>query len=289
MAQHVPTQHGTACSSTATAQRQHSTAQHSTAQHSTAQHSTAQHSTAQHSTAQHSTAQHSTEGLTDLHGAMLEGGLDHFFHCTGLKVGCMSRGAQLSLQSSNGSGSCGVHNLRDPVLLVGGLSLLRGVRPWPCNQTPMPVLRVARQRKQNLVTALVHMHTREAMQTIYTNPVQSNGWSSRSVDSSLQVGILKAVLYMYISKIATPGAALVPSRKAVRSISGPLPKTAALGSGRTAPTVGSYCPGPTLLAFSPVNRLPSGGGCGRNCPSGVSSYLSCAMSQLTPSAEPPTL
>lgn len=87
---------------------------------------------------------------------------------------------------------------------------------------------------------------------------------------------------VHISGNLTPGAALVPSKKAVRSISGPLPKTAALGSGRTAPTVGSYCPGPTLLAFSPVNTLPSGGGCGRNCPSGVSSYLTHATSQPMP-------
>ena len=64
---------------------------------------------------------------------MLEGGLDHLLHGTGLQVGGMAGGAQLSLQRSDGSGSCGVHNARHPVLLVGGLGLLWGVRPWPCN------------------------------------------------------------------------------------------------------------------------------------------------------------
>ena len=70
----------------------------------------------------------------------------------------MPGGAQLGLQSSNGSGSCGIDNLRDPVLLVGGLGLLWCVCPWPCKQTPMPI-QVNRQRKQALVTALVYLQT----------------------------------------------------------------------------------------------------------------------------------
>ncbi len=77
-----------------------------------------------------------------------------------------------------------------------------------------------------------------------------------------------------------PGAMLELNRKAVLLISGPLPKTAALGWGLTPATVGSYCPGPTRLFLSPVKIVPSGGGCACNCPSGVSSYLRVADTGL---------
>ncbi len=77
-----------------------------------------------------------------------------------------------------------------------------------------------------------------------------------------------------------PGATLELNRKAVLLISGPLPKTAALGWGLTPVTVGSYWPGPTRLFLSPVKTVPSGGGCACNCPSGVSSYLRVAATDL---------
>ena len=77
-----------------------------------------------------------------------------------------------------------------------------------------------------------------------------------------------------------PGATLELNRKAVLLISGPLPKTAALGWGLTPATVGSYCPGPTRLFLCPEKTVPSGGGCACNCPSGVSSYLKVADTDL---------
>ena len=64
---------------------------------------------------------------------MLESGLYHLLHCSGLQVGCMPGGTQLGLQSSNGCGGTGIDDVRHPVLLVGGLGLLGGIRPWACN------------------------------------------------------------------------------------------------------------------------------------------------------------
>ncbi len=89
----------------------------------------------------------------------------------------------------------------------------------------------------------------------------------------------------YLAQLAhvvheVPGATLELNRKAVLLISGPLPKMAALGWGLTPATVGSYCPGPTRLFLSPVKTVPSGGGCACKCPSGVSSYLRVADTDL---------
>ena len=112
----------------------HSVAQRGIAYCSVAQSSTAWHSAAKHGTActaWHSAAQHAAH----LNSAMLESGLDHFLHSCGLQVGCMAGGAQLGLKSSNGCGGTGIDDIGHPVLLVGGLGLLGGIRPWTCNAT----------------------------------------------------------------------------------------------------------------------------------------------------------